>query len=166
MAVMFACTPPQEAAQEPAEAAEPQAIEFGESKYVDLAKQGIPALMNEDLDAFLGNMAEDGIYVFSSGDTIAGKPAMMEYWQGRMDVIESITIENDIWLNVKVNETETDTPLGNWVMGWFDVSATYTSGGSMSQNVHTLYHFNENDQVDITIQYIDRLSIAQAQAGE
>ncbi len=161
--IMIACTPAE--TNEASEPTAPQPVEFGDSKYIDLAKQGMPAMMNQDLDAFVANIAEDGLYIFSAGDTLAGKAAIRNYWAGRMEAIDQIKIENDVWLAVKVNESE-NAATGNWVMGWFDVNATYTTGKSMSQNVHTLYHYNDADQVDVVVQYIDRLPIVQAQSTE
>jgi cyanophycinase-like exopeptidase len=44
-------------------------------------------------------------------------------------------------------------------MGWYQVTAKYKTGKSMTQWVHTDQHFDANDKIDRLIQYIDRAPI-------
>ncbi len=164
--IVLSCSAPTSEQPAASESSEPQPVEFGDAKYIEMTKAALPAMVNQDLDAFVSGMADDAVYIFNAGDTLKGKAAIREFWGGRMEAIEQISFDNDVWLGVKVNDSQNVIP-GNWVMAWMDVNATYTSGGSMSQSVHTLYHYTDNDQVDMVIQYLDRVPIMQAeQAAE
>lgn len=47
-------------------------------------------------------------------------------------------------------------------MGWFQVTAKYKGGSSMTQLMHILYHFNENDKIDEVNHVVDRAPIMAA----
>ena len=125
-------------------------------------------MTTKDIDGFVSNFADDAVYVFNNGDSIAGKQAITEYWTDRMtNAIDEIGFSNDIWLSLKVNESSQGVMTGNWVLGWFQVTATYqATGKSMTQNIHTLYHFNDSGKFDRVIQYLDRASIMAAMTKE
>lgn len=61
---------------------------------------------------------------------------------------------------VKVNtpQQQVQAP-GVWLLAWFQVNAKYKTGKSMSQWIHTDYHFDANDKIDQVVQYIDRAPI-------
>lgn len=162
---LFGCTPVTDQNEAAVAATQPAPVEIGNNEHIAMAQEGLQAMVNQDHEAFVAKFTDDALYIFNSGDTIAGKPAITEYWQERMEVIETIEFSNDLWLPIKVNESE-DVALGKYLFAWFDVKASYTSGGEMSQNIHTVYHFTENNEIDLVIQYIDRLSIMQAQGAQ
>lgn len=138
----------------------PQPIEFADAKFSDICKQNLASLASKDVDAFVSSMSDNAVYRFNSGDSIVGKPAITAYWKDRMtNAITSLQFSNDFWLSLKVNESPQNVTLGNWVLGWYNVTATYKTGKSMTQGIHTLYHFNANGKMDEVIQYIDRASI-------
>lgn len=160
--VVAACTQTQQSNAEADASPEPEPIEIGDNRLVDYAMEGLQAMSDQSSEAFVSRFTDDAVYIFNAGDTIKGKAAIQAYWQGRMDVIEAISFDNHLWLPVTVNESP-DVPTGDWLLAWFKVDASYTSGGSMSQWIHTTYHFTANDEIDMIIQYLDRVPIMQAQ---
>jgi hypothetical protein len=69
-------------------------------------------------------------------------------------------MSNDIWLPVKVTHPQKgpDMP-GVWLLSWYQVNVTYKNGKSLQFWVHNDMHYNDQDQVDRSIQYIDRAPI-------
>ena len=162
---IWSCSQPKED-QESSTAAMPMPMEFAGTKYSDIAKVGIRNLANKDIDAFAESFDDNAVYRFNSGDSIVGKAAIHAYWKDRMaNAIVKLEISKDIWLPIKVNES-TNVRTGEWVLCWFSASATYTTGKSMNQWVHTVYHFNENDKIDEVTQFLDRAQIMAAMAEE
>ncbi len=160
MAGLWACTE-----QKPAEEAEgltPPPVEITADTYVKSCQQALAGLTRGDIDAFVKDMADSCIYRWNNVDSIAGKSAITEYWKDRRaNSIDQISFDNEIWLPLKVNSSE-QVRQGNWVLSWYRVNATYKTGKSMTQNIHTIYHFNDQGQLDEAIQYLDRVPIVQA----
>ena len=163
LAGFWSCNQPKQEVKEPEPVVEkPAPIAFGESKYSDLCKQSMAALSSGDVDGFLVNFADNAVYRFNNGDSIAGKTAISSYWkERRTKVIDKIEFTNDIWLPLVINEYQ-GVRTGTWVLAWFETSAKYKTGKSMHQWVHTLYHFNGTGQVEEVIQYLDRAPIMEA----
>jgi len=141
--------------------AEKGPLEFAPAKYSDICKNALSGLSSGNVDAFVKDMAENCVYRFNSGDSIAGKPAITKYWADRRGkTIDKISFSNDLWLPLTVTETNPDNVRrGTWVLSWFTTAATYKSGKSMTQSIHTLFHFNDSEQIDEVIQYLDRAPI-------
>jgi hypothetical protein len=155
---LLACREGQEAKTESAEA-----LSFGPMRYGNLCRQGLTHMERGDMDAYVNNFADNIIYRFNNGDSIVGRKAVLDYWKDRRaNVIDKLEFTNDIWLPIQVNESDQGVKPGIWVLGWYKASSTYKTGKSMTQFIHTLYHFNANDQIDEVIQYLDRLPIQQA----
>ncbi|MBC7884133.1 MAG: nuclear transport factor 2 family protein, partial [Saprospiraceae bacterium] len=160
---LIACNNPK-SSDEPMDAAkstEMAPVEFADAKYTDIGKAGIAALSSGDIAKWMESYADNAIYRWNNGDSLVGKPAIAEYWTKRRgEVIDSISFHDDIWLPVKVN-----TPVnavqapGVWLLGWYRTTAKYKNGKSMTQWIHTDFHFDANDKIDLVIQYLDRASI-------
>ncbi len=76
--------------------------EIGDSKFVDIGKAGNAALSSGNIDAWMNSFADNAVYIWNNGDSIAGKPAITAYWKKRRgDVIDSISFSQEIWLAVK-----------------------------------------------------------------
>jgi hypothetical protein len=119
--IMWSCNQTTQEVAAPVEEPKPQPIEFTDAKYIDMCKQGLTDLSSKNIDAFTNNFADNAIYRFNNGDSIAGKAAINAYWKDRMtNAIETISFSNDIWLSLKVNESE-QFKTGNCVFGWFSV---------------------------------------------
>jgi len=139
--------------------------EFADAKYTDMGKQMMQKFESGDMDAWLNMFADNAVYSWSSGDSLAGKKAITDYWKNRRgNVIETIHFTNDIWLPIKVNEPQKGPDMkGNWLLSWYMVTAKYkASSKPLTFWVHTDYHFDDNDKIDRAIQYIDMAPIKAA----
>jgi len=135
--------------------------EFADAKYTDLGKKQMAQFESGDIDGWLAGFADNAVYRWSSGDSLAGKAKIAGYWKKRRtDVIDSIKFTNDIWLPLKINvpQTSFDSP-GIWLLNWYQVNVKYKNGKKLMFWVHTDYHFDNADKVDNAIQYIDRAPI-------
>ncbi len=142
----------------------PPQSEFADAKYTEWGKKMSAQLASGDVDGWLSNYADNAVYAWSSGDSLAGKPAIDKYWRDRrMNVIDSLTISNDIWLPLKVNTAQKgpDMP-GIWLLSWYQVNAKYKNGKNLMFWVHTIHHFDANDKIDRSVQYIDMAPIKAA----
>jgi hypothetical protein len=135
--------------------------EIGDSKFVDIGKSGNASLSSGNIDAWMTSFADNAVYVWNNGDSLAGKPAITTYWkQRRGSVIDSINFTHDIWLSVKVNKPQQPEHLaGNWLLGWYLTQAKYKTGKKMAQWIHTAIHFDANDKIDRVVQFLDRAPI-------
>ncbi len=147
-----------------AETKPPQDVEFADAKYADIGKNGLTAMSKGDINAFLGGYADNAVYSWSSGDSLAGLPAIGKYWtERRTKVIDTIVFANDIWLAIKVNKPQRGPDLpGVWLMGWYQFNTKYKNGKSVSGWIHHDMHFNSDGKIDRSIQYIDRAPINKA----
>jgi hypothetical protein len=137
-----------------------QAVEFADAKYTEMGKKSLEDLSKGNMDAWMANYADNAKYYWNSGDSLVGKPAIDKYWRNRRaDVIETITFENQIWLPVKLENVK---KTGNWLLGWYKTTAKYKGGKSMTQWIHTDFHFDENDKIDEVNQYLDKSVINEA----
>jgi hypothetical protein len=141
--------------------AKPMPVEFADQKFVDIGKMGNASLSSGNIDAWMNSFADNAVYIWNNGDSLAGKPAITAYWKKRRgDVIDSLSFSMDIWLAVKVNQPQNAAQApGNWLLGWYLVRAKYKTGKSMTQWIHTATHFDANDKIDRAIQFLDRAPI-------
>jgi ketosteroid isomerase-like protein len=164
---LWSCNTPKPAEPVKAEtpAPEPQKpIEFADDRYSNVCKAALAKLSTGDVDGFITDYADNAVYRWNSGDSLSGKPAIEKYWKDRRsNVISKINFTNDIWLPLTVTDASTqNVRKGTWVLGWFTTAATYKTGKSMTQNMHTLYHFNKDEKIDEVIQFLDRAPILAA----
>ncbi|MBL7741348.1 MAG: nuclear transport factor 2 family protein [Chitinophagaceae bacterium] len=146
----------------------PQQSEFADPKYADWGKKMIASMAAGDIDGWMAGYADNAVYQWSAGDSLAGKEAISKYWkERRANVIDSISFSNDIWLPIKVNTPQKgpDVP-GVWLLSWYQVNVKYKNGKKLSFWTHTDHHFDANDKVDRSIQYIDRAPINAAVGGK
>lgn len=147
-------TPPAEAA------ATPPPAEFADAKYAAIGKSGLASLSSGDIDGWMTSFADNAVYVWNNGDSLVGKPAITEYWKKRRtESIETISFTNEIWVPLKVNQPQSLEQPGVWLLGWYQTTAKYKTGKSMTQWIHTDSHFDANDKIDRVIQYLDRVPI-------
>lgn len=139
----------------------PQDVEFADAKYADIGKAALAAMSKGDIAGWLSSYADNAVYIWSSGDSLAGLPAITKYWTDRRtNTIDSISFANDIWLAIKVNKSQRgpDEP-GIWLMGWYQFSSKYKNGKRVGGWIHHDMHFNDAGKIDRSIQYIDRAPI-------
>lgn len=167
-AFLMACNKPQETAVPPETPTptEPPQVEIGDPKYADMGRKGIANLASGDIDAWMTDFADNARYLFNGGDSLVGKAAIATYWKDRRsNVIDKLEFKNDIWTPLQINKPQKGPDqAGMWLLGWYQVTASYKNGGSMTQWIHTDMHFNANDKIDVVVQYIDRATIAAAMA--
>jgi hypothetical protein len=144
-----------------AEQKTPPPAEFADTKYVDWGKMRMAQFEKGNIDEWSNQFADNAVYSWNSGDSLAGKKAIIDYWKNRYaTVLESLKFDQDIWLAVKVNQPQKgpDMP-GVWLMEWMTVEAKYKNGKTMKQWMHMDTHYNDQNQVDRVVQYIDRAAI-------
>jgi hypothetical protein len=140
--------------------ATPPPAEFADAKYADIGNKGFNALSSGDIDGWMASFADNAVYLWNNGDSLAGKPAITAYWKKRRgEVIDSLTFKNQIWLPIKVNKPQSVEQAGIWLLGWHQVTAKYKTGKSMTQWMHTDIHFDASDKIDRVIQYMDHVPI-------
>ena len=138
--------------------------EFADGRYVEMGKKMLSQFAAGNIDEWLNNFADSAMYRWSSGDSLAGKQAIANYWkERRAKVIDSIQTSNDIWIPIKVNTPQQgpDIP-GIWLLNWHQVNVKFKNGKRLMFWVHTDVHYNSDDKVDRMIQYIDRAPINKA----
>jgi ketosteroid isomerase-like protein len=144
---------------EPTDAATPateQQAEFADGKYTEIGKKAIAALASGDLDAWMDNYADNAKYYWNAGDSLVGKPAIDKFWRERRgNVIETLSFSNDIWMPIQVNKPQQNEQTGVWLLSWYQVTAKYKGGSSMTQWMHILYHFDANDKIDQVEHFVD-----------
>lgn len=138
-------------------------IEIANPKYIDLSKGVLTSLCQGDLAGFIKPYSENTTYRWNYGDSLVGRKAIIDYWtERRNSVIDTITFKNEVWLAFKVNDPPQHMKPGVYVLGWADFTVTYTNGSSLNMNIHTVFGYDQNDQIISTLQYLDRSLIADA----
>ena len=145
-----------------------QGYEFGDSKYVETGKKYLKQFEAGDIDNWINMFSDNAVYAWSSLDSLVGKKAIADYWKNRRKtVIDSMTITNDIWIPIKVNQPQKGPDLaGIWLLNWQQVTAKYKSGKKITFWVHVDSHFNDAGLVDRAVHYVDRSVINAAIAGK
>lgn len=169
-----ACGNQAEEKETKAEAAAPEAAatsaptEIGDPKLMDVGKAGLANLSKGDVAAWMNDFADNAVYQWNNGDSLAGKEAIAKYWTDRRaNALDSITFSHDIWLPLKVNQPQNDRVApGVWLLSWYQVDAKYKNGNKMTQWIHTTMHFNDAGKIDRVIQYLDRAPINKAMSGK
>ena len=133
----------------------------------DVVKAGSQALANKDVAGMTANYADDVRYLWSGGDSAIGKKAVMDYWTGRMNIIDSINFLETILLPIRINESQSPkyATTGKWVLAWNLSHVKYKNGKTIYFWVHTDYHFNDEGKINTVVQYIDRAPIMAATKG-
>ena len=169
---LFACTQPQEEAPQAEDivSVEPtpvMGVSVTEEKYVPEIKAAMEAMGRGDIAAFTSIMSDDVVYMFNHLDSLAGKQAVNDWWQNRFDNdLKSISFNNNIWLSLDVEDPRYPTvEKGDYVMLWTLVTGTYSTGKTMTQFIHIVYHFNDQGRVDRVTQFVDRVPIMEANSS-
>jgi hypothetical protein len=136
----------------------PPPSEFADPKYMDWGKKMLKDFESGNMTSYVNYLADNVVYSWSAGDSLVGKQAVADYWAARhKDVIKSLKTSNDIWLPVKINQSQRgpDAP-GVWLISWHQVNIEYKNGKTLQFWVHTDFHYDNNDKVDRVVQYYDR----------
>jgi hypothetical protein len=161
--LLWSCAQPKE--QEAVAPPEPKALEFADAKYIDMSREGMTKLAEGNVDAYLNNFADNAVYQWNNGDSIVSKQAILDYWKDRRaNVIDTITFTNEAWMAVQANDPPKHIAKGVWVFNWATFTIAYKTGKSVTMSIHNVMHYNANDKIDRTIQYLDRAPVAAALA--
>lgn len=145
--------------------AEVPPTEIIDYKYTDMAKNLLNNLSSGNIEGYMSDYADTAVYVWNSGDSLAGKKAITDYWtKRRMETVDSLKFSNQIWLPINVNKPQSVEQPGKWLLGWFLVNAKYKTGKKMAQWMHMDIHLNSADKIDRLIQYRDNTPILAATA--
>jgi len=138
--------------------------EFADMKYGEIVKNGLASLSKGDVAAWMPSFADNAVYAFNNGDSLAGKAAISEYWtQRRTEIIDSLAYKNEIFLPIKVNTPQSVEAPGVWVLAWAECTAKYKlTGKKMTQWIHYDTHFDANGKIDRWIEYHDEVPIKAA----
>ena len=132
----------------------------------DEAKNSLMAFSKGDVNGMTALYDDNAKFYWSGGDSLTGKKAIHDYYAGRLKLIESSTISQQIVLPVRVNVSQSPThTLGKWVLVWSNISVKYKNGKSLTFWTHSDYHYNDAGKVDIAVYYIDRHPIMEATKG-
>lgn len=143
----------------------PGPVEFADQKYVDMGRKAMEQFAAGDIDGWVSNFADNVIFRWSAGDSLAGKDAVAKYWKNRrMTVVDSIQTSNHVWLPVQVNQPQGPESKGIWLLNWHQVNVKFKNGQKLSFWVHIDMHFNGANQIDEVIQYMDRAPVNAATA--
>ena len=144
----------------------PKDYEFGDNKYVEIAKSGMADFASGNIDTWIEKFADNAVYRWNNFDSVYGKKAIGDYWKKRRsEVLDSVSYSRDIWMTIKVNKPQAEGQLtGNYALSWQWLKAKYKTGKSVSERIHTVYHFDANDKIDLVSSYLDRAPINAAMA--
>src|SRR5262249_2516403 len=97
----------------------------------------------------------------SSGDSLIGKQAVKDYFNGRWKIIDSAMYSENIYLPIKINESQSPkyATVGKWVLSWAFTHVKYKNGKWLHFWIHTDYHYNDAGKINTIVQYIDRRPI-------
>ena len=138
-------------------------IELVDPKYVGFSKDILTALCEGNIEKFIAPYTENAIYRWNYGDSLVGRQAIIDYWKARRsEVIDTITFKNESWLAIRANKPPAHLKPGVYVLSWADFTITYTNGSTIDMNIHTVFGYDTNDKVAITVQYLDRSLIENA----
>jgi len=139
-------------------------VEFADMKFADMARKSLDQFEAGDIAGWMEQFADNAVYAWNTGDSLAGKEAIAEFWtKRRNEVIDSIQFLNEICLPIQVNQPQSVEAPGVWVLTWHQTNALYKSGKRMQQWMHADLHYNADGKVDRVIQYMDLASIQAAE---
>lgn len=129
----------------------------------DGVKNAMMAFSKGDIDGMTASYDDNIKYRWSNGDSLTGKQAVKDYYNGRWKLIDSLSFSDHVVLPVRVNNVQTPYQVpGKWVLHWAFVHVKYKNGKKIDFWVHNDYHYNDADKVDLAIQYIDRHQLMEA----
>lgn len=129
----------------------------------DDAKNSLLAFAKGDVNGMTAHYDDNAKYFWSNGDSLVGKKAIQDYYNGRWKVIDSVKVIDQVVLPVKVNTSQAPKhALGKWVLVWSEIQVKYKNGKTIGFWTHADYHYNNAGKVDVGIQYIDMHQIKEA----
>lgn len=130
----------------------------------DQVKAGLAAFAKGDIDGMTSSFDDNVRYLFSGGDSLIGKQAVKDYFNGRWKIIDSFMYSENILLPIKINESQSPqyATVGKWVLAWSFAHVKYKNGKWLHFWLHTDYHYDDAGKINTIVQYIDRRPIWEA----
>lgn len=130
----------------------------------DAVKKSFAAFAKADIEGMTADYDDNIRYTWSGGDSLIGKQAVKDYYNGRWKLIKSISYSSEIILPLQVNESQAPeaAPTGKWVLYWAMADVTYKNDKNIKFWMHNVNHFNDAGKIDFIGQYIDRHPIMEA----
>ncbi|HQW93130.1 MAG TPA: nuclear transport factor 2 family protein [Ferruginibacter sp.] len=152
-----------EATPAAAPAEKPPVEILNDSNLVASTMASFTAFENKDIEGYTAGMADNVMFRWSGGDSLAGKQAVKDYYTGRFNIIDNIKFSDHISLPLMANASPVaNVPTGKWMLSWYKVSVKYKNGKSIVFWAHNTQHYNDAGKMDIFNQYIDRAPIMAA----
>ncbi len=141
-------------------------MELLDMSTTDGVKNSFDAFSRGDIDGFTAGMADNVRFTWSSGDSLIGKQAVKDYYNGRWKLIDSMSFTDHIFVPLMANEQQSQyAPAGKWVLHWAFAHPKYKNGKRINFWVHDVNHYNEAGKIDFIGQYIDRHQLMEATKG-
>lgn len=143
------------------------AIEVLDMSATGPVKQSFDAFSRGDIDGFTANLDDNVRLQWSSGDSLIGKQAVKDYYNGRWKLIDSLSFSEHILLPIQMNESQSPqyAPTGKWVLHWTFAHVKYKNGKKIDFWVHNVNHYNAAGKIDFLGQYMDRGQLMEATRG-
>jgi len=136
--------------------------EIADAKYMEYGKHFLSSFSKADIDGWLSDWADNGVFVWNNGDSLAGKAAVAKYWKDRWSGLDSISFSNEIWLPMQVNKPQSIEAPGIWLLGWYMFNEKFKNGKRVVEYAHDDMHFNSDGKIDRQIHYVDMAPIKAA----
>jgi len=136
--------------------------EIAGAKYMENGKHFLSSFSKGDIDGWLSDWADNGVFLWNTGDSLAGKAAVAKYWKDRWSGLDSISFSNQIWLPIQVNKPQAIEAPGVWLLGWYMFNEKFKNGKRVVEWAHDDLHFNSDGKVDRQIHYVDMAPIKAA----
>lgn len=134
-----------------------------DSNLINTAKATFTAFENKDIEGYTANMADNVMFRWSGGDSLAGKQAVKDWYTSRFNIIDNIKFSEHIFLPVMANESPNGIVAGGkWLLSWYKVNVKYKNGKAIEFWAHNTQHYNDAGKIDHFNQYIDRHPLMEA----
>ncbi|MBK6634724.1 MAG: nuclear transport factor 2 family protein [Chitinophagaceae bacterium] len=122
-----------EATPAAAPAEKPPVEILNDSNLVASTMASFTAFENKDIEGYTTGMADNVMFRWSGGDSLAGKQAVKDYYTGRFNIIDNIKFSDHISLPLMANASPVaNVPTGKWMLSWYKVSVKYKNGKSIA----------------------------------
>lgn len=136
---------------------------LNDSNLVNSIKTAFTAFESKDIEGYTANLADNVMFRWSGGDSLAGKQAVKDYYSGRFNIIDNIKFSDYIFLPVMANVSPNGViPAGKWMLSWYKVDVKYKNGKAITFWAHNTQHYNDAGKIDFFSQYIDRHPLMEA----
>ena len=129
----------------------------------DGVKAGLIAFSKGDIEGMTANYDDNVRQIWSSGDSLVGKKAVIDYYKTRWGLIDSLSFSDHVVLPIRMSEQQSEyAPTGKWVLHWAFAHVKYKNGKKLDFWVHNANHYNDAGKIDIVGQYLDRHPLIEA----